>query len=293
MLLIHAATATAGAGYTQRTDPNILFEDQLAGAAGAYNATATLSASDNWIIQLIALTGSSPIVSLSPTSLNYGNQLTNTTSTVQYATLNNIGTAPLNVTNITVTGQFTLSGLGSGGSNCTGTSFTLPVGNSCTIGIVFSPSLTGAAAGVLSVSDNAASPPSPQTTSLTGTGVAPVISWSPTTYDFGNITIGQSATSSNLTLTNTGTGTLNVSLTLGGANPIDFAIVANSCPSTLGAGNSCSAAVQCTPPGTFSYAANLTETDSLQFISSSVALSCTGVAPSPLPVFAPSPVFTW
>jgi hypothetical protein len=288
MVLPFTATASPGAGYTQRTDPNILFEDQVAGAAGAYNATASLSASDPWIIQLMAFRSSAPIASLSPSSLNYGNQLTHTTSAVQYAVLNSLGTAPLNVTNITVIGQYTLSGLGSGGSNCPGTAFTLPVGNTCNIGVVFSPSSAGAAVGTLSVSDNANT--SPQSTSLSGTGITPVISWNPTSYAFGSVQQGQTSTSSNIVLSNTGTGQLNVRLTV--SDQINFSVASTSCSSTLGAGNSCNVVAQCNPQSAGNFSANLTETDSLQSISASVALTCTGL-PLPPAFYAPAPVFTW
>ena len=102
-------------------------------------------------------------VSLSPTSLTFGNQAVGTTSAPQTATLTNTGNATVTITSITITG--TNKGDFAETNTC-GT--TLAEGASCTISVTFTPTATGPRNGTLSVSDDASG--SPQTVSLTGTG---------------------------------------------------------------------------------------------------------------------------
>jgi hypothetical protein len=54
---VTTATTAAGAGYTARviTDPNgSILEDRVVTSTGSYNATATLSPSGSWIMQMVA-----------------------------------------------------------------------------------------------------------------------------------------------------------------------------------------------------------------------------------------------
>ena len=101
-------------------------------------------------------------VSLSATSLVFGSQTVGTTSAAQTVTLTNSGTAQVNVSGVTVTGDYAISG-----NNCT----TLTTsGTNCGIGVAFKPTTTGTRTGKLTITDNATN--SPQSVSLTGTGAA-------------------------------------------------------------------------------------------------------------------------
>jgi concanavalin A-like lectin/glucanase superfamily protein len=56
-------TSSAGPGYTSRliTDPNgDILEDRVVTASGSYNATASLGAPGDWIMQLVAFRGAAP-----------------------------------------------------------------------------------------------------------------------------------------------------------------------------------------------------------------------------------------
>jgi hypothetical protein len=106
------------------------------------------------------VTGNAPIVQLTPTSLTFGNQAVGTTSPAQNVTLSNIGNATLSITSIGTSGNF-------GQTNNCGSS--VGAGGSCTISVTFTPESIGTLTGTVSVTDNAAG--SPQTVSLTGTGV--------------------------------------------------------------------------------------------------------------------------
>jgi hypothetical protein len=229
---------------------------------------------------------------LLPLTLAFGNQNINTTSIGQVATLTNTGTNSLTVVQAQLFGSnFTLTNLGSCfttyGSN---TSFTLPVGLSCTFVITFSPTATIAYSGTFQVTDNAVG--SPQIINLTGQGTVPIITWSSpqggTTYNYGNVLVGSFSNSSPLTLQNTGTGPLNVALTVTGTNAAQFVIQSTTCSSTLAAGSSCTIVVRFTPGAAQSYTAFLTETDSIQSLTANLTLNGTGLAP-PVQIIAPAP----
>ncbi len=115
--------------------------------------------------QVLSLNGeggdSGPNATVLPTSLAFGNQDTDTTSPAQTITLSNYGTTTLGITGITVSANF-------GQTNTCNS--TLASGASCTISVTFTPGNTGSLNGTLSFADSAAE--SPQTVSLSGTGVA-------------------------------------------------------------------------------------------------------------------------
>jgi Bacterial Ig-like domain (group 3)/FG-GAP-like repeat/Abnormal spindle-like microcephaly-assoc'd, ASPM-SPD-2-Hydin/FG-GAP repeat len=100
-----------------------------------------------------------PVVALSPSSLGFGGQEVGTTSAPQTINISNTGSAPLNVNNISVQGDFAQS-------NTCGTN--IQPGSDCTISVTFTPTASGTQSGSLTIADNAVG--SPQTVSLSGTG---------------------------------------------------------------------------------------------------------------------------
>jgi hypothetical protein len=141
--------------------------------------TASLSITDNasGSPQTVSLsgTGTAALVSLSPTSLAFGNQPVDMTSTAQTVTLSNTGKATLSITSLAMTGT---NASDFDQSNTCGSS--LAAGANCTIAVMFTPSAAGTEAASLSISDNASG--SPQTVSLSGVGTHDVIlSWTAST----------------------------------------------------------------------------------------------------------------
>ena len=112
-------------------------------------------------------TASAPVVSLSPTSLSFGNQQVKTTSAARTVTLTNSGNAALTIHSIG------LSGPNSGDFHqqhtCPSSSSTLAAGASCTISVTFTPTADGSRSANLAITDNASG--SPQSVALSGTGV--------------------------------------------------------------------------------------------------------------------------
>ena len=92
-------------------------------APGTLNGELTVSTNAFGTPHLVTLTGTglAPVVSLSVTSLTFGNQPVSTTSDAQTLTLTNTGDGPLTITSVAVSGDFSESddcgaSLPSGGS---------------------------------------------------------------------------------------------------------------------------------------------------------------------------------
>jgi hypothetical protein len=128
---------------------------------------------------LLSACGGSPIATLSVTSLTFANQDVGATSAAQSVTLSNIGSATLNIDSIAATTNFEQT-------NTCGSS--VATGVNCTISVTFAPSAPGSRSASVSVTDNASN--SPQTVTLSGTGVRP-------TTTAGNYQISVSGTSGN------------------------------------------------------------------------------------------------
>jgi hypothetical protein len=201
--------------------------------------------------QIILLTGTGvalPAVTLSATSLAFGNQTVNLTSSAQTISVTNSGSGTLTVGTIAATAPFAET------NSCTSVA---PAGT-CTISVTFTPTAAGLATGTLSIADNATG--SPQTITLNGTGVAaPLASLSPNSLTYATEqALGTISSGQDVTLTNTGTAALTVT---GIAASGDFAAATNSCGSSLAAGANCVIVVTFTPTAVGSRYGTLTVTD--------------------------------
>ena len=103
-----------------------------------------------------------PAVSLSSTSLNFGNQLVGVASAPQTVTVTNSGNADLHIGSLGITGDFGLSN-----DNCS--SATVAPGNSCTFDVIFQPLSTGAKTGTVTIPSDGTN--APNFVSLDGSGV--------------------------------------------------------------------------------------------------------------------------
>ncbi|HTC76685.1 MAG TPA: choice-of-anchor D domain-containing protein [Edaphobacter sp.] len=126
-----------------------------------------LTVSDQYRAQTVTLTGiglAPPGVSLSPfATVSFPATGVGIQAAAQTVTLTNNGGVPLLVQNIGIVGDFVIVP----GSNTCGS--TVAVNSACTMQIAFAPTMGGPRAGSLTVTDNA--PNSPQTLTLTGSGV--------------------------------------------------------------------------------------------------------------------------
>ena len=117
--------------------------------------------------QMMALSGNAPAASLSASMISFGAQQLDAPGAAQQVTLTNTGSAALEITGIAVTGTGASSFIF---TNSCGS--TLSAGGACAIEGQFNTSTPGAVVATLQISDSALG--SPQSVSLTGTGVYPV-----------------------------------------------------------------------------------------------------------------------
>lgn len=138
---------------------NIVF---IPSATGTRSGTLTVSSSAENSPLSFSLTGNGvqavPILNLSTTPLSFGNQLLKTSSNTSSLVLTNSGSAPVTVSAVSATGDFSET------NNCS----SIAAGGQCSVAVTFTPTQTGSRSGQLSITDNAGN--SPQLIPLSGTG---------------------------------------------------------------------------------------------------------------------------
>jgi len=107
-----------------------------------------------------------PVVSLSATSISFGNQIVGSASAPQNVGLTNTGSAGLSISSIAIAGTNAADFVQA--NNCPAI---LSAGAMCTIAVTFTPSAAANETAVLNISDDAAG--GLQTVDLSGTGVVP------------------------------------------------------------------------------------------------------------------------
>jgi hypothetical protein len=183
----------------------------------------------------------SPGITLSSTGLIFPSQVVTTTSAAQTVTVTSNGSTALVLSQIAATGDYTEADT-CGGS----TGVTLPVGSTCTINVTFTPTTTGTRTGVVTITDNVTG--SPQTIGLTGTGVGagtPGVSLQANNVYFAAPNSLSTISTQLVTLTNSGTGTLNVSSIVVTGNFTE----ADNCSAPLAPAANCILSVGFTPAG--------------------------------------------
>jgi hypothetical protein len=199
--------------------------------------------------------------------LAFGNQAEGTRSSALTETLTNQQAVALIIGNIAVSGSFAQTG----GTCQVGTS--LGAGANCSILIAFSPTAVTAQTGKLTITDNASN--SPQTASLSGTGIAPV-TVSSSNLNLGTVPIGNTSAVTNVILTNQENIPLAIT-TIATSGP--FAVASNTCGSSVGAGATCAIGVAFSPTALGSAAGALTFTDAALNSPQTVTLAGSGSAP--------------
>jgi FtsP/CotA-like multicopper oxidase with cupredoxin domain len=213
-------------------------------------------------------------ISLSTTSLLFGNQLVNTNSAPQTVTLSNVGTTTITGISLAWSANFSDS------TNC-GTS--LARGSSCRINVRFRPTTTGVLTGTLTITDSDFT--SPQIVTLTGTGVAPINAVSPSALTF-NSPLNVVSAAQPVTVTNSGTAPLVINgFARSGTNGNQFAAANVNCPiggAGLAAGSSCTVNVTFLPTSSTTLTKNvlLTVNVNAPALPASVSLTGTIIVPT-------------
>lgn len=233
-------------------------------ATGARTAAVTINDDAAGSSQNVTVSGTgaqpAPAVSLAPSSLSFGGQLTGTTSGAQTVTLTNAGSAPLTISSVGIAG--TNAGDFAQTGNCPSGPATLAVNATCTVSVTFTPTATGSRSASVSISDDAQN--SPQAVPLTGTGIAPAVTLTPSSLAFGLQKVGTTSAPQTVTLTNSGGAPLTISnVAITGVNAGEFAQTSNCpvAPATLAASATCAISVTFTPGAVGSRSASVTVSD--------------------------------
>ncbi len=238
--------------------------------------TGALNITDNAANpQTVALTGtgipSAPIVSLSSTNVAFATQSLGTTSAAQTVTLQNAGTAILNIQTVALGGANAGDFAIASGSTCTNGATVAP-NSSCVIQLTFTPTGLGTRSAAVGITDNAVD--SPETIVLGGTTTpTPLVTVTPSSVSFPSQYVGSSGLPQSVNLTNNGNAPL--SITSVTASPADFAML-SACGSTLAAGASCAVSVSFDPTAAGTRLGTLRMNDNAPGSPQTVALSGTG-----------------
>jgi len=223
------------------------------GATGVVTGTITINSSNGAPVTVsLSGKGSAPVASVSPTSLTFPIVNVGNTSATQTVTLSNTGDVPLGITSpgIVVSPGFSRP-TGAAGGSCPPTAATgsVPAGGSCTIITRFSPTVAGgpgAKTGTITINDDDPVT-NPQVVTLSGTAVVqlPLSTVSTANVAFGNVQTAIAAAlapTQDIIVTNTGTGTipmtLAISVTGTGFTRITTGVTPN-CGTSLAAGAFC------------------------------------------------------
>ncbi len=144
--------------------------------------------------------GDAPVIYASPSRLELGSQRVGTSSASATITLTNIGAGELNLVSLVASGDF---------SESHGCSEPLVPGGSCDVAMVFTPAATGPRAGTLMITYGPTSQTLP--IALSGNGIAPEITLSASDVVFGKQLVGTKSLPQVITVTNTGTASLELS----------------------------------------------------------------------------------
>src|SRR2546426_498037 len=224
----------------------------------------------------IALSGTGvqplqPQLSVVPPSASFGDVAVGTRNS-QTITLINSGTGNVTISQATPSGNgFSMTGLT--------VPLTLSAGQRTSFNAAFAPASAGSVTGSLSLVSDA--PNSPSTIALSGAGVTStfLLTASPTSLSFGNVTVGSKSAPQTVTLTNSGNSSVSISqINVSGSG---FSASGLTAPLTLAAGQTASFSVVFasttagTATGNVSLVSNATN-------SPTIALSASGVQPIPL-----------
>jgi hypothetical protein len=159
------------------------------------------------------------------------NQRAGQASAANTITLRNAGSGRVDLQDMAIAGadasQFALDTAG-----CDNGTTSLDPGESCTVGVTFTPNGTGPrSAQLVATQTNAATPNVQRSFKLLGTGVLPVVSL-PSAVAFGSQLVGTTVGPRDVIIANTGDDTLHVtSAALGGANAGRYTLGLNTCNS--------------------------------------------------------------
>lgn len=228
--------------------------------------TLTLTDSAGNSPQTVTMTGTGVAqFTLSATTFAFANQATGTTSAAKTVTLTNNTSSPV-----------AFSSFGSTGANFAQSATTCAASlnghSSCTISYKFLPTAATADSITVQIADGASN--SPQSVTLTGTGVVPV-DVTPASLTFAAQTVGTTSAAQVITVENNLPTTL-TGISIANTNAAEFLQSATTCGTTLNAAASRTISIKFKPSATGARNGTLSANDSATTSPQSVSLTGTG-----------------
>jgi hypothetical protein len=251
-------------------------------ALGSTPGSITISTNAGNSPQTVTLSGTGIAqTTLSPTSLSFGNEAVNSTSAIQYVRLTNNQTTALSITSLVASSGYALDPT----TSCS-TSSTVGSNAYCMLAIRFEPTSLGSQPGSITITTNAGN--SPQTVTLSGTGVTTgSVTLNPTGLVFNSVEITNTVTK-NVTLTNNQSVPLNIASITGFPAGFSLNFAATTCVAgtpVAASGGTCTIAVSVTPTTAGPLNGTITVNDDANPATQTFTVGATGTAklvPSPL-----------
>ena len=275
---VHGGDVVAGRDHDVQRDVCADFGGQLSGTV-----TVTSNASNPSLS--IPLTGTAvappAVLTASPTSLTYTNITVGQTSS-QTETIKNTGGTNATISAVAESGAgFSVSGIT--------TPVTLTPGQSTTFTVKFAPTSATTFNGTVTVTSNASNPSLAIPLSGTAEGAPAVLTASPTSLTYTNITVGQTSSQTE-TIENTGGTSATISAVA--ATGTGFSISGITTPVTLTAGQSTIFTVKFAPASAGTFTGTVTVTSNASNPSLAIPLSGTAVTVATLTASPTSLTYT-
>lgn len=211
-------------------------------------------------------TNGQPQLSVSVSAVNFGSVIVGSTNT-QSITLTSSGTAPLNLSQASISGSaFTMSGLA--------VPVNLAVGQTATLVVKFAPQQAGNATGSISLVSDALNSPALISLSGTGTAASLQLSVTPSSLSFGNVAVGATGVQT-ATLTNTGNSSVSIAqIAVSGGG---FSTTGTMPPSTLTAGQTATLSIAFSPTSVSNFTGTVSVESNATNSPATVSLTGTGV----------------
>ena len=174
-------------------------------------------------------------LTITPLTSIFGNIVVGATSAAKTTTIKNSNPVALHIDTVTPSGEFAITSDKCSGSN-------LAPSATCAIKAVFSPTQTGVLNGNLTITDDAAG--SPQSVTLTGTGILSNPTFSPLSLAFGRVKVGTVSATRTVTITNPNVLALAIA-SISTTGP--FQVITNACGSSISPGGNCQVGVTFNP----------------------------------------------
>jgi len=235
--------------------------------AGTHSVTATYKGDTNFAPStspVLSQTVLGAIAKLSASSVTFGSETVGMASAAKSVTLTNKGNIALTIASVGITGTDSADFVA---SKCPAS---IAPSGTCVISVTFKPTATGTRTATLSITDSA--PSKVQKASLTGAGVSPAITLSPTSLTFPAQVVYTTSAPKVVTLKNAGLGVANIK-SIAVTGPFSQK---HSCGTAVNPGGGCTISVTFEPKAMGGLTGSLTVTDNASNSPQKVTLTGTG-----------------